>query len=108
MAHEGKGERLPKMGVVHPRGDRGQERKGKRAYLGLVHNTTETALKKAALRRVASCLCVDFSCLITGFAQREVPVHKAGGLMGNVVTNTSDASWVLLLTHVTHACCVLI
>ena len=41
-------------------GGQGAGKKGKGAHLELVHDVTVLALTKAALRRMASCLCGDF------------------------------------------------
>ena len=60
MPAKEKGERLPEMGAAaQPKGGTG-DREGKKAHLGPVCDATAPALMEAALRRVASCLCVNF------------------------------------------------
>ena len=67
MPTKEKGERLPEMGAaVQPKGGTG-DREGKKAHLGLVCDATAPALMEAALRRVASCLCVNFLCDHVGY-----------------------------------------
>ena len=67
MPAKEQGERPPEMGAAaQPKGGTG-DREGKKAHLGPVCDATAPALMGAALRRVASCLCVDFLCDRVGY-----------------------------------------